>query len=219
MVLLVTHSDGPNLTQENGALGILAIVDYFSHIPQSARRRSLLVLLDPQHYMPGRHLVDWYETHPEVMDRVVASIGIEQLGQRQYGESGDEFGLTGAPEPTLVFAQDNDRLIDIAIEAVKRSAVPRTKIRVPSREGQGVWAGLGDIAVKQNMPGFAISTDMSGYWSTSPGLESFDAELCRQQLGLLVSLTAALMSEELETIAVPAIAPESNPALSPGTPR
>jgi hypothetical protein len=218
-VLLVTHSDGPNLTQENGAFGILAVIDYFSHIPQSERHRSLLVLLDPQHYMPDRHLLDWYETHPEVMDRVIASVGIEQLGQRQYAESGAEFGLTGAPEPTLVFVQDNDRLVGIAINAVQASELPRTKIRIPSRGGQGVWAGLGDVAVKRNMPGFAISTDMSGYWSTLPGLESFDADLCHRQVQLLVSLTAALMTEDRDAIGVSALAPESNPALSPGTPR
>jgi hypothetical protein len=59
VVLLVTHTDGPNLSQENGALGILALVGYFSHVPQVDRPRTLLVLLDPQHYMPGRHRTDW----------------------------------------------------------------------------------------------------------------------------------------------------------------
>jgi len=219
LVLLVTHSEGPNLTQENGTLGILGIIDYFSKIPRADRDRTLLIMFDPQHYMPGRHLVHWYEDHPDIMSKVVASIGVEQLGQREYAEQGNEFGLNGLPEPTLIFAQDNDRLVEIAIQAVKGNDIPRTEVRVPSRSKQGMWAGLGDVAIKYNIPGFAISSGMSGYWTTTPGLESFDKELCFRQIGALAQLTDALMKADLAEIAVPVVDPTENLALSPGTPR
>jgi len=65
MVLLITHTDGPALSQENGALGILAVIHYFANIPATERQRTLLVLLDPQHYMPGRHSIKWYTRHPK----------------------------------------------------------------------------------------------------------------------------------------------------------
>jgi hypothetical protein len=202
-VLLVTHTDGPNLTQENGALAILAVIDYFAMMPAIERRRSLLVVLDPQHYMPGRHLVDWYTQHPELAARIVASVGIEQLGQREYAEQGDGFAPTGRPEATLLFAQDNPRLVAMAIAAVTSAGLPRTEVRVPAR-GQGQWMGLGDIALKRNIPGFGTSTDMSAYWSTAPGIESFDSELARRQVAMLAWLTAGLMTAELDDIAVPA---------------
>jgi hypothetical protein len=201
IVLLVTHTDGPNVSQENGALAILSVVDYFAKLPQVARRRSLLVVLDPQHYMPGRHLVDWYAAHPDIASRIVASIGVEQFGQREYAEKGEDFVQTGRPETTLIFAQDNQRLVDIAIAAVEAEKLPRTEVRVPSR-GQGQWAGLGDVALKRHIPGFATSTDMSAYWSTAPGIESFDAELCSRQVAVLVRLTGALMDANLADIAV-----------------
>ena len=95
IILLLTHTDGPNVTQENGALGILAVMQYFSHIPQTERQRTLLVVLDPQHYMPGRHAVDWFKGHPEAARKIVASMGIEHLGQLEYREKGDEFLPTG----------------------------------------------------------------------------------------------------------------------------
>ncbi len=39
-VLLITHTDGPSISQENGGLGILSVLKYFSHIPkQSGRAR------------------------------------------------------------------------------------------------------------------------------------------------------------------------------------
>jgi hypothetical protein len=219
MVLLVTHSEGPNLTQENGTLGIVALVDFFAQLPQQDRERTLFVLFDPQHYMPGRHLVHWYADHPDIVAKIVASVGVEQLGQREYAEDGDDYGLNGLPEPTLIFAQDNDRLVEIAIDAVKAQKVPRAEVRVPSRESQGMWQGLGDFAIKHNVPGFAISSGMSGYWTTTPGLESFDVALCYKQVAVLVSLTEALMNIDLEEIAVPIMDPALNPALSPGVDR
>ncbi|MDP6674774.1 MAG: hypothetical protein QGH93_08020, partial [Gammaproteobacteria bacterium] len=149
-VLLVTHSEGPNLSQENGTLGILAIIDHFARLPRAERNRSLLVLFDPQHYMPGRHLVHWYEDHPEIVARIVSSIGVEQLGQKEYAEDGDSYGLSGFAEPTIIFAQDNEVLIDAAVHAVQAADLPRTEVRVPSRGGQGMWAGLGDFAIKYN---------------------------------------------------------------------
>ena len=117
------------------------------------------------------------------------------------------------------FAQENERLIEIAIDAVRNLELPRTEIRVPSRGGQGMWAGLGDVAIKHNTPGYAISSGMSGYWTTTPGIESFDAEHCRRQIGVLISLTQALMDADLESIEVPVVDPAKNPAMSPGVRR
>lgn len=218
-IMLVTHSEGPNLTQENGTLGILAIVDYFSQLPRAERARSLFVLFDPQHYMPGRHTVHWYDDHSDIVKRIVASVGIEQLGQLEFAENGNDYGLNGREEPTLIFVQENDALLRAAIEAVRVAQVPRTEVRVPSRGGQGMWAGLGDFAIRHNRPGYAISSGMSGYWTTTPGIESFDAELCRRQLDVLVTLTRVLMNADLADIAVPMVDPAENPAMSPGTRR
>ncbi|MFQ5634579.1 MAG: hypothetical protein ACE5G3_04515 [Gammaproteobacteria bacterium] len=218
-VLLVTHSDGPNLTQVNGTFGILGIVDYFARTPRAERRRSLFLLFDPQHYMPGRHTVHWYKDHPAIVGRIVASVGVEQLGQSEFAEDGNDFELNGKAEPTLIFAQDNVRLVDLAIAAVKEMRLPRTEVRVPSRGGQGMWAGLGDFAIRYNRPGFALSSAMSGYWTTTTGIESFDAALARRQIGALVMLTQALMDADLGDIAVPVVDPGKNPAMSPGTRR
>lgn len=201
LVMLVTHTDGPNLSQENGALTVLAIVDYFAKLTQLERRRSILVVLDPQHYSPGRHLVDWYAENPQIMERVVASIGVEHFGQREFGGANGALQLTGRPEKTLIFAQDNARLVEAAVEAIRAEAVPRTELRVPARR-QGPWVGLGEIGPKLGLPAYGTSTDMSAYWSTAPGIESFDADLARRQLGVLVRLTETLLTENLATLAV-----------------
>ena len=201
MVLLLTHTDGPNVTQENGALGILAVIHYFSHIPQKERRRTLLVVLDPQHYMPGRHAVDWFEQHPEAANKIVASMGIEHLGQLEYREKGDDFFPTGNPEVTRLFVQDNDHLIQMAIKAVKDNQLPRTYIHCPPRSG-GRWEAMGAIALERDIPGYGFSTDMSAHWSIDAHIDKFDKNLAWKQVAVATQLTGELMQADLKEIAI-----------------
>ncbi len=203
-VFVITHADGPNLTQDNGAFGVMSVVRYMSNIPRSERRRTLAVMIDSQHFMPHRHMTDWYGIHPDIVEKIVATIGIEHLGQREYVERGGDFVQSGLPEPTLVFVQDNDFLIDEAIEAVKRFDLRRTMVQSPPRGGQGNWSGMSDIAVKRNYPGYGMSTLMSAYWSTHARLDSFDARQFRKQLGVAAHLTAVLMQADLEDMAIEA---------------
>jgi len=202
-VLLISHTDGPGLSQENGPLGILAIIRYFSKLPREERPRTLLVLLDPQHYMPGRHSIKWYSLHPETASRIVASMGVEHLGQREYREQGDDFFPTGLPEVTKVFVQDNETLVKKAIEAVKDNRLPRAMVHCPAREGQGMWEGMGDVALKRHLPGFALSSLMSAYLSTEARMNTFDQDLAMRQIETAVQLTRELMEADLREIAVP----------------
>jgi hypothetical protein len=203
MVLLISHTDGPNISQENGGLGTLAIIEYFSHIPQNRRARTLLVILDPQHYVPARHAVDWYELHPVAARKIVASIGVEHLGQLEYREKGDDFLPTGLPEETQLFVQDNDMLIKMGINAVKDTHLPRTLVQCPPRKGQGMWMGMGTIATKRHIPGYGITASANGYWSTEARIERFDKDLAWKQIAVLTRLTGELMKADLKEIAVP----------------
>ena len=201
IVLLLTHTDGPNVTQENGALGMLAVIHYFSQIPREERPRTLLVVLDPQHYMPGRHAVDWFEHHPEPAGKIVASMGIEHLGQVEYREKGDDFFSTGKPEVTRLFVQDNDYLIEMAIKAVKENRLPRTYVHCPPRSG-GRWEAMGAIALERDIPGYGFSTDMSGHWSLDARIDKFDKTLAWKQIAVATQLTGVLMQADLKEIAI-----------------
>lgn len=203
MVLLISHTDGPNVSQENGGLGILAIIEYFTHIPQNKRPRTLLVILDPQHYVPERHGVDWYELHPKAAQKVVASIAIEHLGQLEYREKGDDFLPTGLPEETQIFVQDNDVLIKMAIKAVKDNHLPRTLVQSPPRKGQGTWVGMGTVALKKHIPGYAITASCNAYWSTEARIDKFDKDLTWKQIAVVTQLTGVLMKADLKEIAIP----------------
>ncbi len=89
-IMLITHTDGPSISQENGALGILAVAKYFSHIPQAERPRTLMLFYDCRHYMPGAERAfakqDYAASHPDIYKKVIAAMGIEHLGQIQVAE-------------------------------------------------------------------------------------------------------------------------------------
>jgi len=203
IILLICHTDGPNISQENGALGILAIIEYFSHFPQNKRPRTLLVVLDPQHYMPGRHAVNWFKGHPKAAEKIVASFAVEHLGQIEYREKGSDFVSTGLPEVTQLFVQDNENLIKLAVQAVKDNHLPRTMVQCPPRKGQGPWIGMGAIALKRHIPGFAISANANAYWSTEARIDRFDRDLAWKQIAVAAQLTGNLMKAALQKIAVP----------------
>ena len=212
-LFLITHTDGPNLTQENGGFAILSIVGYFNNVPQARRDKTILVMLDPEHYKPERHSVDWYALHPEFAEKIVVSVGVEHLGQREFVENGDRFLPSGQAEPAFFFVQDNQTLIDMVVKATKDHALPRTRVQSPPRGGQGNWSGMSDIAVKRHIPGVGFSTNMSAYWSTQAKLNSFDADLCAKQIAAVTQVVAGLMVTPVAELVLP---PRTG---APGRPR
>src|SRR5205814_5865908 len=100
-VLLATHTDAMSLIEENGGLGLLGIMSYFHHIPQSARSRTLIFYFDCRHFMPGGEgswpQFDYYTIHPEKLKTIVATVGLEHMGGRQtieVGAGGNEYAYS-----------------------------------------------------------------------------------------------------------------------------
>ena len=95
-IMLITHTDGPSISQENGAIGILSIVKYFSRIPKGERPRSLMLFYDCRHFLPGMERAfaneDYAASHADVYSKVIAAYGIEHLGQvKVEGGEGSHF--------------------------------------------------------------------------------------------------------------------------------
>jgi hypothetical protein len=209
-ILLVTHTDGPSISQENGAIGILSVVKYFSHIPQAQRPRSLMLFYDCRHFMPGMERAfateDYAASHPDVYSRVIASIGIEHLGQTNVEEGdGQPFHRTKVPDVTTVYVTNNQRMVDVSIAAVKDNSVPRTQVQCPGRKGlhggeQGPWYGLGSIANRNRIPGTAVIGALTGYWTSTARLDSLDVNLFLTQMASASQMCGSLMLAELESI-------------------
>ena len=209
-VLLITHTDGPSISQENGAIGILSMVKYFARIPRAERPRSLMLFYDCRHFMPGAERAfaseDYAASHPDVYSKVIASMGIEHLGQMKVEEGGGKpFHRTNVPDMTTVYATNNQHLVDLAIAAVKDNGVPRAQVQSPGRKGlhggdQGPWYGLGSIANRNRIPGVAAIGPLTGYWTTTARLDSLDVNLFLTQMASMSQLCGSLMLAEVESI-------------------
>lgn len=218
-VLLCTHTDGPSVSQENGAIGLLGITQYFSRFPKEERNRTLLLFLDSRHYYPGAEWGsrehDFIPVYPDVAKKVVASMSMEHLGQYEFREKEGKYERTGQPEGVLLWSRNNQKLIDAAIASVKNYALPRTRVTNVERPGvngqsQGIWYGIGAIALATpndvpdmptlNVPGYALLGGMGGYWTTMSQIQNFDPELFVKQVAVATELTEMLMTADLNQI-------------------
>jgi len=208
-IQLTTHTDGPSISQDNGAFGILGVIEYMSHIPQAQRRRTLMIFLDCRHFMPGAEQAfsaqDWFVRNPRARDSIIAMIGVEHLGQIEFIEDGDTLAKTGRVYPSQVWTTNNSKLVDLAIKAVDDNDLPSAAVRNIARPGvhggsQGRWFGMAKHAPELGVPAFAIMGFMGAYWATSSDIERFDARLFRRQVATVVQLTGELMTADLSEV-------------------
>jgi len=209
VIQLTTHTDGPSISQDNGALGLLGLIKYFSTVPKADRARTLMVFLDCRHYMPGdEHAFaaqDWFALHPEARKNIVGLIHMEHLGQIGYYEDGDRLMPIGQTEPFSLWATNNQRMVDIAIRSVQATKLPGARVRNVDRPGihgrsQGPWFGLGGVARQLGIPAFGIMGLLGAYWTSASRLDRLDPVLFTQQVATFVQLTAELMHADLATI-------------------
>ena len=220
-IVLVNHTDGPSITQDNGALGLLAIVKYFSNIPQADRPRTLKIFLDCRHYMPGLESafsdVDWFTRHPEAKNKIVAMIQTEHLGEMDYREVDGRVEPTGYAEQSYLWTRNNDILIEAAKQAVDQYGWSRAQVSVPERAGsrgglQQVWWGVGalgqadtgyyncDVWHCLDLPGFGLGGFLGHYWSSAATIERWNKDLFVSQAATVTELTGVLMSADLDAI-------------------
>lgn len=214
-VLMITHTDGPSITQDNGALGILAAIRYFSNIPQQERPRTLALYLDCRHYIPGMEAaypdVIWFERHPEMKDPVVAIMHMEHLGELEYKEVGEKIMPTGLAEHAVLWTRNNLILIDAAIDAVKTHQPRRVTVSVPERPGvngdqQEAWWGVATFGQGElyrqgdgwDVPMFGFGGWLGNYWNTRTGIEAWDKDLFVAQATTMTQLTGVLMTVDLD---------------------
>jgi hypothetical protein len=218
-ILLVNHTDGPSITQDNGALGLLAIVKYFSNISQEERERTLTVFLDCRHYIPGmepaHQTVSWLDKYPEAREKIVAMIHIEHLGEMDYREVNGRVEATGLPEQSYLWVRNNQLLIDMAIHATKIHDVRRLQVVAPERPGvngniQQWWWGVGVQGLSGhhletgqpflNIPGYGMAGFLGYYWTTDSGIERWNCDHALRQIKTMTQLTGFLMGAELTEI-------------------
>ncbi|HWK36597.1 hypothetical protein [Sphingomonas sp.] len=219
-VQLRTHTDGPSISQDDGALGLLGVVKYMSRIPRADRPRTLMIELDCRHFMPGAERAwanqDYFEKMPRAGDKIVALIAMEHLGQIEYVADGDAIRPSGRSLPTWVYATSNQAVIDEAFKAARDNQVRSAVIRSPGRPGahgepQGPWYGMGSGARFRGIPGYGVQGDLGAYWAHSGRIDRFDPRSFRRQVAMFCQLTGFLMASDLTKLQAPKVDRASEP--------
>src|SRR5262249_1598511 len=92
-----THTDGPNLPEENGALGMLALARFFN---QRQHNRDLYFVMATGHFQLPQFMQPiterfvagndatslWMTQYPEIYQKALAGLTIEHLGCKMWAD-------------------------------------------------------------------------------------------------------------------------------------
>lgn len=221
-VMIATHTDAMSLIEDNGALGMLGVLNYFSHIPQSQRPRTLVFYFDARHFMPGGEgswpQYDYYNINPQLLPKIVATVGMEHMGGRATRESGPggntyEY-VPGGPEDGgltasyIDVANNNRWLIKTFAKAATDNNWPWIQVKAGPVE-PGIHGGLqGSTRSPLNkgesynppIPGVGLAGDWPGAWTqtysqmdTEAGPMGFDSDYFVAQVAGMTQVIGNLM--------------------------
>jgi hypothetical protein len=149
LMLLHSHTDGPNALEDNGPDAIVAISQYLTRLPHRARPRTIMVLLTTGHFHGGIGVETFVTRHRHgTLRRTAGAVTLEHLGAREWLAGARRSRLSGHPEPGVVFAPESSPLVDAAFGALRAAgAAPGSVLRpfvrnARSRDGNG-WPAEG----------------------------------------------------------------------------
>jgi hypothetical protein len=151
VIIVNTHTDGPNATEENGGLGILALAKYFSRLPKSDRRRTIVFPLTTGHFsgplVPSMRGI--IQKYPDLIKKAVAALTVEHLGCKDWADDASfHYKATGESE-WVVAITEMPGPGRILVEALEGSGDRKTAVVNPVHGG---WLGEGGSLARAWVP-------------------------------------------------------------------
>jgi len=151
IIIVNTHTDGPNATEENGGLGILALAKYFSRIPVSERRRTIVFPLTSGHFagpwVPSMRGI--IQKYPDLIKKAVAALTVEHLGCKEWVDDASfRYRATGENEWAVAITESG-AAGSVLVEALQGSANRKTAVVNPVHGG---WLGEGGGLARAGVP-------------------------------------------------------------------
>ena len=111
-----THSDGPNIAEENGGIGVFNVAQYFSRVPLHERPKSMVFMASTGHFSHGflGSGRDWITQHPQIVSNTVGCMTIEHFGCNEWEDL--RRGSTLSFRPTGKLAQTQIIVTDPAFQ-------------------------------------------------------------------------------------------------------
>lgn len=154
LVVLNSHTDGPNGIEDNGPNIIVAMAQYLSRLPKKALPRSVMILLTTGHFAGAQGGQSFVDQHQDdgLLDRMAALLCLEHMGAEEWVAGPDGRWMpSGKAEPFWFFMPDVPPLVAAAKQALQRGDSAPAYIRPPTRLGGSgrfhdhVWPGEGQV--------------------------------------------------------------------------
>lgn len=150
IIIVNSHTDGPNATEENGGIGILALAKYFSKLPKSERKRTLVFPLTTGHFagpwVPSIRGV--LQKYPELIKKAVAALTVEHLACREWlDDASMHYKPTGKYEWSVAISPN--RSTGMIMAEALRGSVDRAAAVNPVNGG---WLGEGGGLSRAGVP-------------------------------------------------------------------
>ncbi len=214
IIMMITHTDGPSISQENGPLGLLGIIHYFSQIEPTLRKKTLMFFLDGRHYIPNREAsLPGYDIDKVLVGngplapqhgKIVASVHLEHLGQQEFNEVDGRYQRTGNMEAGSINITGYPSIVDIARTALidnqpKNQFLRSTDFPGQHCKSQGMWFGLGRHPRKIGIEAIASSLSyMGAYWSTAANIDYLDINQFVKQVNVMTQITGNFMLADVD---------------------
>jgi hypothetical protein len=195
-VIILTHTDGGNATEENGPLALIAIAKYLAGLPKGTLRRSYAFAFETGHFARApiqtraggpKNLVTM---HPDLIKRAVAAVAIEHLGSREWESVGDTYVPTGRNAISWAITEKK-ALADLMLECAEGTLDDRTLAVKPmikrfnGEGGQTYRAGVPTLGYLP-IPAWLLTAPESGE------IEKMDANLLHAQVHMFARLLRKL---------------------------
>jgi hypothetical protein len=134
IMIILTHTDGPNVVEENGGIALLSIARYFARIPKSARQKTLVFVATTGHMAePLVSSALWIGQRPDIISKAVACVVIEHLGSQDWLDdpTATTWAYTGANEDSYAQTQ-NTGISDTFLSVIQGTAVEPTVVGNPA---------------------------------------------------------------------------------------
>jgi hypothetical protein len=150
IVILNSHTDGPNAVEDNGPNAIVAMSEYLTRLPREALPRTVMISLTTGHFHGGVGQVDFVNAHRDsTLPKTACALTLEHFGALEWqADASGQMELTGKPELGVVFVPENRAMVAASLRALQRAKSDPAMVLHPyvanaqSPSGYG-WPGEG----------------------------------------------------------------------------
>ena len=145
LMLLHSHTDGPNGIEDNGPNAIVAMSQYLTRLPRHALPRTIMVLLTTGHFHGAIGTAQFVRRHRAGLLRQTAgAVTIEHLGAREWEPApSGHYRLTGGYEPGTFFTPENSPLVNASFAALRAAKAAPASVLKPYVAAPGSPDGNG----------------------------------------------------------------------------